>query len=80
MIQCAEQVMETKDILDRKNFNVDTYVLVIVCVILLRPVVVVTRVEVVTCVADVTQLNIGTTRCSKINIRTKEHISAQTHR
>ena len=80
MIQCAEQVMETKDILDRKNFNVDTYVLVIVCVILLRPVVVVTRVEVVTCVADVTQLNIGTTRCLKINIRTEEHISPQTHR
>jgi hypothetical protein len=72
--------METKDISDRKNFNVETYVVLIICVILLTRVEVVTRVAIVTCVADVTQLNIGTTRCLKINIRTKEHIFTQTHR
>jgi hypothetical protein len=33
-------------------------------------------VVVVTCVAVVTQLNTGTTRFSKSNIRTKEHFSS----
>jgi len=84
--------MKTKHLLDGKNFNVKSYAVVTISVILLNRVEAITRVGIVirvafgtrfafvTRVADVKQLNIGATRCLKINMRTEKHISRQTHR